>query len=360
VKILYVTTISNTINAFLVPHIKFLIDKGHAVEIACRISQEFTHELVELGLFHHEISFNRRPLSRDNLRAYNSIKRLIKRNHYDVIHVHTPIASFLTRLATKRLKTTKIIYTAHGFHFYKGASLLNWLLYYPIEKYLSKFTDVLITINQEDYARALKKFHSRKIVHIPGVGIKIKKFNITIDKDKKRNELAIPKEAFLILSVGELNKNKNHETVLRSLSEIKDNSIHYAICGVGPLEYKLNKLAERKGLKNRFHLLGHRTDVNEIYKISDLFVMPSKREGLPVAMIEALLSNIPSIGSDIRGIRDLALKTSTLSTFSNSNELVELIENHLFSKKVFLLDNKDLVTDLNQEVVLNRIYKEYT
>jgi glycosyltransferase involved in cell wall biosynthesis len=357
-KILYVTTVSNTINAFLVPHIKFLLNKGHSVEIACHISQAFTRELVELGLVHHEISFNRLPISKSNLIAYKSMKRLVIGNQFEVVHVHTPIASFLTRLAAKRLKSTKIIYTAHGFHFHKGSSILSWIVYYPIEKYLSRFTDVLITINNEDYIRAKNNFHAKKTVYIPGVGIDLDSFNISINKAKKRDELGVPSDAFLITSVGELNKNKNHKFVLKALGQINDKDIHYLICGEGNLKKKLLKLSKKLNIENRFHLLGHRSDVNEIYKVSDLFIMPSKREGLPVSLMESILSGLNVLGADTRGINDLIKKDENLY----KSECLECLINSIHRIKkdnsnLYILED-ELQKDINLKNVIERTYNE--
>ena len=210
---------------------------------------------------------------------------MINENKYAFIHCHNPISGIISRLAAKK-SNTKIIYTAHGFHFYKGAPVKNWILFYPIEKLCSLYTDVLITINKEDYKLAKNKFYARKIVYIPGIGIDISKFqNVQINKDELKKELGLPKEGFILLSVGELNKNKNHSVVIKALSELGRKDIHYIIAGVGSLKNELEKLAIEKNIEDQVHFLGYRTDIDKIYQIADVFVFPSYREGLSVALM---------------------------------------------------------------------------
>lgn len=304
-KILYVTTVSNTINAFLIPHIKFLFEKGHQVDVACSIIQNIKDELLNLNVKVHEIPFSRKPYSLSNLRAHKLLKRLVKEEGYDIIHSHTPIASFVSRLITRKSLSVKRIYTAHGFHFYKGAPLLNWLIYYPIEKYLSKYTDVLITLNKEDYNLATKKMKAKENMLIHGVGIELEKDNSNFKIEIKKKELSILPNKFVILSVGELNKNKNHQFVIKVLKKIKTKEYVYLIVGEGPLKNNLKKLVLKNKLESNIKFLGYRYDVCDLYKISDLFIMPSKREGLPVAMLEAMSNSLRIVGTNIRGNKDI-------------------------------------------------------
>lgn len=305
-KILYVTTISDTVNAFLIPHIKMLIDEGHKVDVAFNIEQEVKPEIFELGCKIHQLPLQRFPIRKDNLRAYKLLKNIISSEKYDLVHTHTPVASAIVRLACKKLNNVKVFYTAHGFHFYKGASLINWLVYYPVEKWLAKYTDTLITINKEDFERAKTNFKTNKIRYIPGVGIDLAKINTNeIDRNCKRSEIGLSKDSFVILSVGELNKNKNHEIIIKSLSKINNPKIHYVICGQGKLEEYLKDLSKKLKIESQVHFLGFRRDVSEICKISDLFAFPSFREGLSVALMESMANGLPVICSDIRGNSDL-------------------------------------------------------
>jgi glycosyltransferase involved in cell wall biosynthesis len=187
-KILYVTTISNTVNAFLIPHIELLIKQGHKVDVAFNIVRKVDPKLIKMGCTVYNIEFQRSPISSKNYTAYKKLKRIIKNGKYDIIHTHSPVASACVRIACKNMKNVKVIYTAHGFHFYKGAPLKNWILYYPIEKWLSRYTDCLITINKEDYNTAINKnFKASEIKMVHGVGIDLNKFQIQTEKKKDSN-----------------------------------------------------------------------------------------------------------------------------------------------------------------------------
>lgn len=262
---------------------------------------------------YYDVNFSRSPLKKENIGAYRELKRIIDGEYFDIIHCHTPVGGALTRIAAResRKKGTRVFYTAHGFHFYKGAPLLNWILYYPIEKHLSKDTDVLITINHEDYEIAKTKFHAKKVAYIPGVGIDVEKFantSSTIDRDKKRQELNIDGDTILLLSVGELNANKNHSIVIKALGDITRKyenlpKIVYAIAGSGPKAEELKQLAANNGVD--LQLLGYRNDISELLTAADLFILPSLREGLNVSLMEAMASGTPCICGCIRENTDL-------------------------------------------------------
>lgn len=305
-KLLYVTTISNTVNAFLIPHIKMLIDEGHQVDVAFNVEQEVKPEIYEMGCKIHQLPLERSPLKKDNFRAYKMLKKIIISEGYDLVHTHTPIASAIVRLVCRNLNNVRVFYTAHGFHFFKGAPILNWLVYYPVEKWLARYTDTLITINKEDYERAKSKFKAKRVEYIPGVGIDLEKFStVEIDRNLKCSELDLPKDAFVVLSVGELNKNKNHEVVIRAIGKIDNPNINYIICGQGKLEGYLRDLSKELSIENQVHLLGFRKDIPEICKIADLFAFPSYREGLSVALMEAMANGLPVVCSNVRGNSDL-------------------------------------------------------
>jgi len=236
---------------------------------------------------------------------------LLTDNEYDFIHCHSPIGGVIARLAAHK-KKTPVVYTAHGFHFYKGAPLKNWLVYYPIERYLSRFTDVLITINKEDYSRAKKYFRAGRIEYIPGVGLDIGKFrDVVIDRAAKRKEIGVPEDAFVLVSVGELNRNKNHEVIVKALAKLKNKRIYYVICGSGPLEKYLKNLITELCLGRHVKLLGYRADIPDILKAADVFAFPSKREGLGLAALEAMASGLPIITSNVHGIVDYSISGIT-------------------------------------------------
>lgn len=304
-KVLVCTTLDITVKSFLVPHLKLLKDLGYEVHVASNGNEKFEYCDKKF-----DIPFERSPLKVGNIKAYKEMKGIIDNNEYSIIHCHTPVGGALCRLAARdaRNKGTKVIYTAHGFHFCKGAPLLNWMIYYPIEILLANITDVLITINKEDYERA-KKFKAKKVVYVPGVGLDTQKYaNIVVDKKAKRKELGVPKDAFFILSVGELNDNKNHIVILKAISKIKNNSnIFYGICGEGKNKECLLNEAKKLGLYDRFKLFGQRNDIGEILKAADLFAFPSKREGLGLSALEAMACGLPIVTSNVHGIVDYAI-----------------------------------------------------
>lgn len=305
-KILYVTTIGGTMS-FFNSFIESLIKDGHVVDIACNdASSRVPDFYAHLGCKTYSIQTNRSPLARGNLVAIKQIRDLVEEGHYDIVHCHTPVAAMCTRLACRKARKNgvKIFYTAHGFHFYQGAPLKNWLLYYPIEKLCSYWTDVLITINQEDFTFAQKKMRAKKVAYVPGVGIDLSEFSeVSVDKKSKRQELGIPEDVVLLLSVGELNQNKNHETVIRAIVDMPN--VFYIIAGQGQLKDHLQAVINESGLSNRVRLLGFRRDIQELCTAADIYVMPSFREGLSVALMEAMACGLPCVVSKIRGNIDL-------------------------------------------------------
>lgn len=301
-KILYVATVDQHIKSFHYPYLHWFKENGYEVHVASNGEEKLRYVDQK-----YNVPFERSPFTLKNLEAYRKLKKIIDENDYKIIHCHTPVGGAIGRLASisARKKGSKVFYTAHGFHFYKGAFFVNWLIYYPIEKFLSYYTDVLITINKEDYKRA-KKFNAKKIIYVPGVGLDVSKFrDIVIDKTQKRKEIGIPENSFVLLSVGELNRNKNHEVIIKAVSKLNNPHIYYIICGRGPLEDYLKKKISELKLENQIKLLGFRDDINEILKAADVFVFPSYREGLPVSIMEAMASGLPVICSNIRGNTDL-------------------------------------------------------
>ena len=307
-KILYVTTIGMTMT-FFKDLIKVLMDQGHVVDIICN-EEEFSvpscYRDWGCRIFHHNCARN--PLSPGNLKAISQIRKLVCANEYDIVHCHTPVAAMCTRLACigARKRGTKVFYTAHGFHFFKGSPMKNWLLYYPVEWMCSFWTDLIITINQEDYQLA-EKFHARAREYVPGVGFELKRFaDVTVDRRQMRTSLGIPEDAFLLASVGEVNANKNHEVILRAMAALKDPAVYFMIAGEGTRRECLEQLAESLGIQSQVHLLGQREDVPQLYAAADACCFPSIREGLGLAALEGMASGLPLICADNRGTRSYA------------------------------------------------------
>ena len=331
-KVLFTATVVKThINVFHLPYLKWFKEQGYEVHVAAK--NDFVNEphiIPNCDKF-YDINFARFPFSIANIKAYKQLKKIIKENNYYIIHCHTPVAGVLTRLAARNCKNTTVIYTAHGFHFFKGAPLLNWLIYYPVECFCAMFTDKLITINKEDYERAMqfKLRNNGNVYYVPGVGIDIEKIrNTKVDVQQKKKELGIPENIPVLLSVGELNKNKNHIVVLNALSKLQEKRFVYLICGRGILKEYLEEKIKELRLNNNVKLLGYRNDITEILKIANLFIFPSKREGLPVSLIEAMAAGLPAIASNVRGNRDLISKENLFEP-DDADALVRLIEKQL-------------------------------
>lgn len=312
-RILYVATVVKThIMEFHIPYLKMLKEMGWETAVAARNDYDNPADcIIPFCDTYYDVPFERNPFKLGNIIAYNQLKRIIDEGNYDIIHCHTPVGAMLARFAAQkaRRRGSKVIYTAHGFHFYKGAPLINWMVYYPVEKRLATKTDVLITINKEDYQRA-KSFKAKKVIYVPGVGINTNKFRKRIgNRDEKRAELGFRALDFVLLSVGELITRKNHTVVLEALGELKKagklGNIQYVICGRGVLEAELRTRSNTLGISDHIHFLGYRNDIGEICNAADLFVFMSLQEGLPVALMEAMACGLPAICSDIRGNDDL-------------------------------------------------------
>ena len=335
-KAMIIATIYNFVSHFEKNNIKILQELGYEVVVASNF-EEYKGELEELNVEKIDIPFTRSPISLKNIKAFSKLNKYLKNNKLDLIHCHTPVGGVAGRVIGKWNKVPRIIYTAHGFHFFDGAPKINWIVYYPIEKILSKFTDTLITINKEDYERA-KTFYAKKVEYIPGVGIDIEKIqNIKVNREQKRKELGLSMDDIVLLSVGELSSRKNHITPIRALVKLNNKNIKYLIAGKGPLESYLKEEIKKLGLENQVKLLGYRKDIYELNKISDIFIFPSKQEGLPVALMESLICGLPTICSDIRGNRDLIM--------NNQGYLVKnKIEN--YSEKIkFLLKESNYISE---------------
>lgn len=339
-KVLFTATVVKThINVFHLPYLKWLKEQGYEVHVAAK--NDFINEpcIIPNCDKYYDVKFARFPFNKTNIKAYKQLKKLIQENNYKIIHCHTPVAGVLTRLAARKNKITTVIYTAHGFHFFKGAPLLNWLIYYPVERFCARYTDKLITINKEDYERA-KQFKLRKngkVYYVPGVGIDLNKIeNIKVDIKKKKAELGIQENTPVLLSVGELIKRKNHETVLKALRQIKDKNFVYLICGRGILMEHLQNLTKQLGLESKVKFLGFRKDIAEICKAADLFIFPSYQEGLPVALMEATATGLPVIASNVRGNRDLIAKENLFEP----DDVAALT--NLIKKQLEAIENKEL------------------
>lgn len=304
-KVLFVATVYRMhVQVFHLPYMKWFQEQGYEVHLCCRNDTPETDITVPYCDKWMELPFERSPLNRANISVYGQLKEIIDREDYALIHCNTPVGGVLGRLCARaaRKKGTKVVYTAHGFHFFDGAPLKNWLLFYPVERYLSRYTDLLITMNGEDDRRA-RRFHAVQTAMVNGVGVDLTRFEGSAERDEVRYELGLPQDAPLLITVGEHSARKNHETVLRALALLDD--VHVLFCGVGDREESLKAMAQELGIANRAHFLGFRSDVPRLLAASDVFFFPSLQEGLPVSQMEAMAAGLPCVVSDVRGNADL-------------------------------------------------------
>ncbi len=308
-KVLFAATVVKThINAFHLPYLNWFSENGWQTFVAAKDDYKPSECIIPSCDQFIDIPFVRFPFHPKNFRAYRMLKKLIEKEKFDIIHCHTPVGSILTRLAARRARKkfgTKVIYTAHGFHFFKGAPKLNWLLFYPAEKLCARWCDLLITINGEDFERAKKKLKAKKVVYVPGVGVDTARFAPdAANRDAVRDSLGIPRDVKLFISVGELLDRKNHIAALRALEKAEDQTARYIVVGSGPNLEKLTAL-KNETLAGRVDFLGFRKDIPALLAASDCLLFPSLQEGLPLAVMEAMAVGLPVIASPIRGCRDL-------------------------------------------------------
>lgn len=308
-KCLLIANVASMFAHFELDTIRMLREAGFEVHVAAGPSiagEEREKEVAKSGARFHKLPVIRSPFSLNNIDAYRLLVKLMEKEKFEFVHCHTPMGGVLGRLAASHTKMPYVIYTAHGLHMYKGAPLKNWLLYYPVEKWMATKTNVLVTITTEDYRLAQKKLHARHVVYVPGIGIDCDFYSHAKElREKTRRALGVADDEIMLLSVGELNENKNHAVVLRALASVDASRLRYFIAGVGECKADLLRQAKDAHLQDRVKLLGYRTDVRDLLGAADIFLLPSKREGLNASMMEAMAAGLPCICNDTRGNDDL-------------------------------------------------------
>lgn len=310
-KILYTASVLSHICQFHLPVMEMLQSEGHTVHVAARnnldekngLTLRFTDEFFD-------IPFQRSPRDKRNKKAYKLLKQLLNKEYYDVIICNTPVVSVLTRLAAKqaRKKGTVVIYIAHGFHFYKGAPLKYWL-FYPLERYMAnRHTDILVTINNEDYERVKRKFHCI-VKHIYGVGVRSERYHPASHEETRimREKEKLREDDFVVLCTKELRCNNNQKTILKAVSKIKKDipELVLLLAGNGPDEEMLKSMTKELMIEDYVRFLGYRIDLENVVPAVDLVVSCSYRDGMPLNIIEAMLCARPVIASHNRGHDEL-------------------------------------------------------
>jgi len=307
-KVLFTASVMGHLSGFHIPYMQYFKDRGFSVHIACGPGAP-----PACADRHHVIAFERSPFKLKNISAYRALKKVIRENDYAIIHCHTPVASVLTRLAARRARKrgTVVIYTAHGFHFYQGAPRLSAFVYRTVEKWLSRYTDILITINEEDYA-AVSRYGFKPALgayRVPGVGVDGARFHPHRAETGRavREQNGIAEDAFVLIFAAEYNRNKNQAMLLRAVSLLKDSipDIMLLLPGEGPLLAEYERLAAELNIAGHVRFLGYRTDMDTLLAAADIAVSSSRREGLGINLVEAMLSGLPVVATRIRGHADI-------------------------------------------------------
>lgn len=332
-KVLLVATVQSHIGQFHRPLAEVLHNHGYEVHVAAHDNLYLKNGLkLDFADKVFDVPFSRSPKSKDNIEAYKRLKQILDNDHYEVVHCNTPMGGFVTRLAARnaRKKGTKVFYTAHGFHFYDGAPKKNWLIYYPIERFFSRMTDTLITITREDYKLASEKFHCH-IEHMHGVGVDGKRYFKASAEEKMamRKKMGYPVTQKLILCIGELNQNKNQTMAIKAMHKVVEQfpDALLILAGNGPREEFLKEYIRQEGLEKNIQMIGYVTNLQDYQHIVDVQVCCSKREGLPLNVVESMLSGNPVVASLNRGHRELIEngKTGYIVAVDDSEKMAEKV-----------------------------------
>ncbi len=357
-KVLFVATVSSHIYYFHMPFMKIVRDMGYVVEVAAK-DKGFAENIEKEGFKFYNIPFSRNPLSFFNVKGFFLLIKLLKDNKYTMIHIHTPVASFVGRFAGRIAKVPHLVYTAHGFHFHEYGNKFKNFAYFKLEKLAGMFSDVLITINKDDYEIAKKKnlTPNGKVVYIKGVGVDTSYFNparFTLEEaEKYRKVFELITENFVMISVAELIKRKNIEDIITSVGMLVKTKAKLLVVGDGILRKELTNFAKEKGLNESILFLGRRNDVPNLLQISDVLVFTSHHEGLPKAVMEAMAMEKPVVAYNIRGVRDLVVdgETGFLVPYRNVQQLAE--------KVLYLMNNPEIARKMGRKG-RERIEKEFS
>ncbi|MBO5714654.1 MAG: glycosyltransferase family 4 protein [Clostridia bacterium] len=366
-KILVIATTDDMIGNFMIPHILHMQSLGATVEVACKCATYHTDNIKNLtGCVVHDVTLTRNPFNFKTIKGYRQLKKIAKDNNYDLVNCLQPVGGVMGRLIARKYKIP-CLYTAHGFHFYKGCPIQNKLIYKTIEKVLAKHTTCLVTMNQEDYESALK-MKAKKVFKINGIGVDFAKYKKDPDLDvvEFRKSLGLTENDFVVASVGELNKNKNTLRLIDAMKNVKNPNVKYLICGDGVLREQYQAKIKENNLQDRCFYLGYRKDIQKILNVIDCYVMPSYREGLSKAMMEAMNYSLPIIASNIRGNKDLVGNNEggILVNPTKTEEFTKAIEqlsNNPNQAKLYGERNATFVQNFSLEKVINQltdIYKE--
>lgn len=365
-KALIISTVSRQFFLFEQVNIKVLRELGYEIHGAANFSDR-NERLKEVNIIEHNVNFSRNPLSIRNFFAFKKLFLILRENNFDLIHAHSPVGGVYGRLAAKLCNVPQIIYTAHGFHFFKGAPKRNWLLYYPIEKMLSYLTDKVIVINEEDYKLAKSKFRSNKMNFVSGVGVNYSKFRpISIEKKvEKRRQLGFTKNDCILIYVGELSQRKNQSVLIDAMADIvkKNPKVTLLLVGKGKLFSKYQERINSLNLQKNVHLLGYRNDIVDLMQIADIAISSSLQEGLPVNLMEAMGVALPLIVSNCRGNRDLVNDNGIIiyrNTVKEWEKSIIALLNSPSKMKEFGVNSLNQATNFSEEQIRKKMKEIYS
>lgn len=365
-KVLFTATVDSHILQFHLPFLKMFKENGYEVHVATNGDAAIPYCDVK-----HKISFEKSPFKINNIKAIRQLKKICNDEKFNIIHTHTPMGAFVTRVAAKTSRKkydTRVIYTAHGFHFFKGAPWIYWILFYPIEKWLSKYTDTLILINEEDYIRAKNKFKKcKEIKYIQGIGIDENKFNRILsnaEKKELRKSIGLDEKDFVMIYSAEISNRKRQVWLIRTLAKfVKENkSVHILLAGKDSLNGKCNQIVKKLKLDKQIHFLGYRNDIPQLLQISNIALSAANQEGLPVNIMEAMYIGLPIVASNCRGNRDLVTNeiNGYLVDCNNKKEYVKSVEKiYLSNMNAFYNKNKEYIKDYLLEKIMNKMKDIY-
>ena len=366
-KVLFTANLESFFTKFLIPQLEYFKNNGYEVHIAAKSE----NKEIPFCDKKFDVDFARSFNLKQNLNSYKELKEILKNEHYDIISCHTPFGGAITRLVAKnlKLKNTRLVYMAHGFHFYKGQPKLKYNLFYTAEKYLAKYTDEIITINLDDYEVAKENFKT-KVVYVPGVGLDENKFKFKMTKDEKvklRNSLGIKEKDFVMIYPAEISPRKRQVWLIDTLKDMLENNknFHLLLPGKDSMNGYCQELVKKYNLTNQIHFLGFRDDIPKLINISNLAVTSSIQEGLPVNVMEAIYVGIPVVATACRGNRDLIQN-------NKNGYIIDINDRDSFCEKVlkvynFTKEEKNKIKEKDKKIieryllknVLDKIIKVY-
>ena len=336
-------------------------ENGNGPEIH---NQSFVEECGIRGVKTHSIPFARHSLT-GSLKCLSQLKELLSREQYDLVHTHTETGGLLLKLAHSEKGKSKFIFTPHGMSFWKGSSLKSQLVYRPLERWICSAMDMNLGMNMEEMEN-LEQWNKRTAHYVHGVGLNVARMqNPSRSREQMREEFGLTESDKFIVSIGELDDNKNHITVIKALATLGRKDFKYVVCGVGPNKDMLLAEAECTGLKENVILAGYRSDIPDVLNAADIFVFPSFHEGMPVSALEAMACSLPVVCSAIRGNVDVVkdgdngylFKPSDVDTLSR--QIALLMDNEALRQQMGA-KNKEIVREFSLGAVTEELKAIYS